>query len=100
MERKLQLTRSVERKLLTLDEHQYNELENLLNGLLIDPKLLEDSKKLEPDKDGNLLYTRLVNVRLLDSDLYIVFAVHDSVLRVIDIIHKATVDYFKKQLAN
>lgn len=85
---------------MTLDEPQYEEVKNLLNDLLTDPKLLENSQKLEPDKDDNLLYTRLVNARLLDSDLYIVFAVHNSVIRVTDIIHKATVDYFKKQLAN
>jgi len=97
VERILQTTSSVDRQVLLLDEHEYKEFEAIFTDLLTDPKLLENSKKLEPDEDGTSRYMRLVNV--LNEDLYIMFSVHDSVVRVTSIIHKETVDRYKKQLA-
>jgi len=96
MERTLQTTSLVDRQLLTMDEHEYKEFEAIFNDLLTDPKLLENSKELEPDKDGNPIYMRLVNVRSLDEYLYIIFSVQDSIIRVTNIIHKETVDKYRK----
>jgi len=98
-ERILQTTGLVDRQLLLLDEHEHKELEAIINDLLTDPKLLENSIKLEPDEDGTPWYMRLVNVRSLSEDLYIVFTVQDSVVCVTSIINKETVDKYKEQLA-